>query len=81
MKKKILALAFVAAMTLGLAKTVSSEPGTFTCVGFTAYCGYSTIACGSTIEEMLAHGSIMSHYVCTVVAAQDQEEDLPDWLP
>ena len=81
MKKKILALAFVAAMTMGLAKTASSEPGTFTCVGFTAYCGYSTIACGSTLQELLENGSLMSHYVCTVVAAQDQEEDLPDFLP
>jgi hypothetical protein len=54
MKKKIFALAFVAAMTLGLAKTAGSNG--WMCDTFTLYCGdspsHTILACGETTYEI-----------------------------
>ncbi len=54
MKKKILALAFVAAMTMGLAKTAGSND--WMCDTFTLLCNgepmHTIMACGETPYEI-----------------------------
>ena len=69
MKKKILALAFVAAMTLGLAKTAGScETYSVTCpegMNGGGYGGWTGIVCGP--EDFIFY----MNYYCT-------EEDLDD---
>ncbi|MBW6499101.1 MAG: hypothetical protein K0B09_11975 [Bacteroidales bacterium] len=67
MKRKILALAFVAAMTLGLAKTASSD-NSWQCFTISWYCfpwfgegpGFSAYICGDTWEEQI---SMLEFYI------------------